>query len=150
MAGMRIVVFDPTLKELQPLAKELRRASDATVDLIATPALLEGEVTEGRADFVLLEARTGGPVLQKLRRRDGQLPIVMTAAEGDVGAAQAAAIVAVAASMLTAMSRSCGAPVLPIRAARSGSHRPWDRCTRARGGFWSTPASAASSCAATL
>jgi DNA-binding NtrC family response regulator len=87
---MRIVVFDPTLRELQPLAKELRRASDATVDLIATPALLEGEVAEGRADFVLLEARTGGPVLAKLRRRDGQLPIVMTAAEGDVGAAQAA------------------------------------------------------------
>jgi DNA-binding NtrC family response regulator len=87
---MRIAVFDPTLKELQPLAKELRRASDATVDLIATPALLEGEVAEGRADLVLLDARTGGPILARLRRRDGHLPIVMTAADGDVGSAQSA------------------------------------------------------------
>src|SRR6185503_16325202 len=87
---MRIVVFDPTLKELQPLAKELRRASDATVDVITTPALLEGEVAEGRADLVLLDARTGGPILAKLRRRDSHLPIVMTAPDGDVGSAQAA------------------------------------------------------------
>jgi hypothetical protein len=52
--------------------------------------------------------------------------------------------------MLTAMSRSAGAPVPPIRPARSVSHRPCDRCTRAEGGFRSAPASVASSCAATL
>ncbi|HKA96708.1 MAG TPA: hypothetical protein VKD66_10625 [Streptosporangiaceae bacterium] len=52
--------------------------------------------------------------------------------------------------MLTAISRSSGVPAFPIRPARSVSHRPCDRCTRARGGFLSIPASLASSCAATL
>jgi hypothetical protein len=61
--------------------------------------------------------------------------------------------------MLTATSRPAAAGVagvagfaglVPIRAARSVSHRPPARCTRATGGLSSTPASAASSCAATL
>ena len=52
--------------------------------------------------------------------------------------------------MLTARSPPSAAGVVSIRAARSVSHRPLARCTRATGGLSSTPASAASNCAATL
>ena len=50
-----------------------------------------------------------------------------------------------AGSMLTAMSRAWAGWAVPILAARSVSHRPSDRCTRASGGLSLTPASVASS-----
>ena len=52
-------------------------------------------------------------------------------------------------SIVTAMSRSTPAPA-PSLAARRVTHWPPDRCIRARGGLLSTPASTASSWAATL
>ena len=56
----------------------------------------------------------------------------------------------VLASIVTAMSCTSAGGVVPMRAARSVSHTPADRWTRAVGGCSSTPASTDSSWAATL